>query len=400
VRIAFLLHSFPEWSETFLLRQVTGLLDRGHDVVLFCREDATSGVVHDEVDRRGLRARVRYVDRRAREGHARRSVRRALALARHPAWLAARLRPGGGLGDPALRFAAALAREGRFDVVHAHYGDVALETCGAAALVGAPLVASFYGYDCSSYPRQHGAHTLAPLFARAAAVTALGPAMAERLRSLGCPAAKVRLQPIGVDVRAFSPGEPPPRGPLRVLTVARLVEKKGVGVLLAAAARLRGELPDLVCDVVGDGPLRASLEQQAEALAIGSAVRFHGAQPHSRILELMRAAHCFVLASTRATDGDEEGTPIALMEASSAALPVVSTWHSDIPEVVRDGETGLLVPPGDADALALALGRLLRDPELRLRLGAKGRRHVAERFDVAVLAPRLEALYRDVVAAG
>src|SRR5262249_21904059 len=227
---------------------------------------------------------------------------------------------------------------------------------------------------------------------------ALGTAMVDRLRTLGCPAAKIRVQPIGVDVGAFSPGQPPLDHPPRVLTVARLVEKKGVDVLLAAVARLRPELPDLVCDVVGDGPLRARLEAKATASGLGVAVRFHGAQPQSPVLELMRAAHCFVLASTTAADGDEEGTPIVLMEASSAALPVISTWHSDIPEVVRDGETGLLVQAGDAEALALGLGRLLRDPELRRRLGANGRRYVAERFDVPVLAARLEALYREVLA--
>jgi colanic acid/amylovoran biosynthesis glycosyltransferase len=111
----------------------------------------------------------------------------------------------------------------------------------------------------------------------------------------------------------------------------------------------------------------------------------------------MQAAACFVLASKRGGDGDEEGTPTVLMEASSTALAVVSTWHGGIPEIVRDGETGLLVPPNDASALAERMGRLLRDPELRRELGARGRIHIAENFDLPLLTRRLEAIYREVL---
>jgi glycosyltransferase involved in cell wall biosynthesis len=110
----------------------------------------------------------------------------------------------------------------------------------------------------------------------------------------------------------------------------------------------------------------------------------------------MRDADCFVLASVTGADGDEEGTPTVLMEASSMGLSVVSTWHSGIPEVVLDGETGLLVPPGDVEALADRIRRLLRDPELRRRLGDRGQAHIVEHFDMPVLARRLEAIYREI----
>jgi colanic acid/amylovoran biosynthesis glycosyltransferase len=280
--------------------------------------------------------------------------------------------------------------------VHAHYGDVALQLGVAAELVSVPLVASFYGYDCSSYPKRYGANVFAPLFARAVRVTALCGSMAERLRDLGCPADKIRRHRIGVDVSAFSRSGPVRTGPPCVLTVARLIEKKGMDTLIRALALLRPEFPALRLDVVGDGPLRSELERLAGAEGVAEAVRFHGAQTGIRVAEFMRDADCFVLASVTGADGDEEGTPTVLMEASSMGLSVVSTWHSGIPEVVLDGETGLLVPPGDVEALADRIRRLLRDPELRRRLGDRGQAHIVEHFDMPVLARRLEAIYREI----
>jgi colanic acid/amylovoran biosynthesis glycosyltransferase len=402
LRIAFLLHSFPEWSETFLLRQVTGLLDRGHDVALFCREEGAGDVVHEAVGRYRLLDRIRYVEVRRDAPPVRPRPRRdtIAALAQNP-WLLRRLFRLGHGGFPdgaALRFGAALARTGPFDIVHAHYGDVALQLGVAAELVSAPLVASFYGYDCSSYPRRHGETVFVPLFARAAVVTALSGIMADRLRALGCPADKIRLHRIGVDTSAFSRSGLARTGTPRVLTVARLVEKKGVDTVIRALALLRPEFPALRLDVVGDGPLRSELERLAGAAGVAEAVRFHGAQTGIRVAEFMRDADCFVLSSVTGADGDEEGTPTVLMEASSMTLPVVSTWHSGIPEVVLDGETGLLAPPGDVEALADRIRRLLRDPELRRRLGDRGRAHIAEHFDMPVLTRRLEAIYREIKA--
>jgi colanic acid/amylovoran biosynthesis glycosyltransferase len=363
-------------------------------VALFCREESGSVVVHESVERYSLLDRIRYVEaRRRRKRHT------VLAAVRHPGWVPRMFRiPGGRAAGTTLRLASALASEGRFDVVHAHYGDVALHAATAAGLVGAPLVASFYGYDCSSYPIEHGPSVFAPLFARAAVVTSLSEAMDGALRGLGCPSDRIRRHRIGVDVRQFSPTSPATDGSPRVLTVARLVEKKGVATLLQALALLRQRFPTLLCDVVGDGPLRPALEAFAGSALLDGVVRFHGAQPESRVLQLMRSATCFVLASERASDGDEEGTPTVLMEASSIGLPVVSTWHAGIPEVVRDGETGLLAPPKNPAALAERIGRLLENPELGRALGARGRRHITSNFDVPVLTRRLEAIYREAVS--
>jgi colanic acid/amylovoran biosynthesis glycosyltransferase len=220
--------------------------------------------------------------------------------------------------------------------------------------------------------------------------------MLDRLRELGCPPAKLRLQRISVDVRRFEPPLSRAGSPPRVLTVARLVEKRGVDTLLHALASLRAELPELCCEVIGDGPLRGRLEALAVELGLGGRVVFRGACPEQEVVAAMQAAHCFVLASRQAEDGDEEGTPTVLMEASSAALPVIGTRHAGVAEIVKDGETGLLVPPADPGALATALRRLLADAALRQAMGERGRAHVAAVFDQPLLSRRLQELYEEV----
>src|SRR5437868_13294812 len=140
----------------------------------------------------------------------------------------------------------------------------------------------------------------------------------------------------------------------RLLTVARLVEKKGVDDALRAVAAVRFRHPGLRYDVVGDGPLRGGLEALAGELGLGDAVIFHGARYADAVREMMDAANVFVLASRTAGDGDEEGTPNVLLEAQACGLPILSTTHSGIPEVV-DPQAGVLVAEGDPAALARAL---------------------------------------------
>jgi colanic acid/amylovoran biosynthesis glycosyltransferase len=186
-----------------------------------------------------------------------------------------------------------------------------------------------------------------------------------------------------------------------LLTVARLVEKKGVLYCLQAVAQVlesRGEVArDLQYDIIGDGPLRDDLEALASELGLDDCVRFHGSQDQNAVRLAMMSAHLFLLSSVTAEDGDEEGTPTVLLEASSTGLPVVSTWHSGIPEIVVDEETGFLVPERDSEALAERLGQLLDRPELWRSMGRNGRRHIEESFDARTLSRELVQHYRDVM---
>jgi len=169
------------------------------------------------------------------------------------------------------------------------------------------------------------------------------------------------------------------KDPVVILSVGRAVEKKGYGTLLGALARLPDDLHWRFVHI-GGGPLRGRLQRHARALGIDGRITWMGTCAQETVLEHYRAADLFVLASRLAPDGDRDGLPNVLMEAQSQGLACVSTALSAIPELIVDGETGVLVPPDDEESLSAALAELLADPDLRARLGAGGHRRVREHF--------------------
>jgi glycosyltransferase involved in cell wall biosynthesis len=154
-------------------------------------------------------------------------------------------------------------------------------------------------------------------------------------------------------------------------------------VLLAQRGR------DVGCRIVGEGPLRDALAERIERNGLAGRVTLEGALPHATVIEAYATASVFALPCVTASDGDRDGIPNVILEAMAMGLPVVSTRHSGIPEVVEDGVTGLLVSPGDVEGLADALATLLDDPERRAELGRAGRRRVASEFDARTNVQRL-----------
>ena len=206
-------------------------------------------------------------------------------------------------------------------------------------------------------------------------------------------ARKVHVVRCGVDLGAFAPG---PRAVPEIPTfvcVASLREYKGHAVLLDALGLLRARGSNLKVVLVGDGELRAALEARIAREGLGDRVELRGALPHQEIPAVLRAATAMVLPSVTSRDGQMEGIPVALMEAMAAGVPVVATRLSGIPELVRDGETGLLVPERDPAALAEAMERLAMDPALGARLADEARREVRARFDRSRNVARLAALF-------
>jgi colanic acid/amylovoran biosynthesis glycosyltransferase len=297
---------------------------------------------------------------------------------------------------PIYRMAALTRSRRRYDVLHAHFGPLADRFRFARRLFGAPYVASFHGYDFSSWPQARGEGAYRGLFAEADAVTIVSGHARDRLQALGCPADKIHPLPMGVEMAElpFRERRPRPGAPLRILTVARLVEKKGLDHSIRAFAAARRKVAGLHYDIVGEGPLKGRLAALARELGLGDAVTFHGPLDSAATIRMMDEADLFVLASVTAANGDQEGAPVVLMEAQACGLPVVSTWHSGIPEVVPDGGSGLLVPERDADALAQALLELLRRPETWPEMGRRGRAHIEESYDSRKLSERQVQLYR------
>ena len=194
----------------------------------------------------------------------------------------------------------------------------------------------------------------------------------------------------------MSEKQSPENSAIKILTVARLTEKKGLEYSLKAIRHLLNKGFIIEYTIVGDGPLEKQLRDMAIELQLQHQVHFLGKADQNEIVTLYKQSHLFLLPSVTAFDGDQEGIPVVLMEAQACGLPVISTWHTGIPELVVDGVSGFLVPEKDVDALTEKLAYLIEHPELWPEMGRRGREIVQEHFDSDKLNHRLVEIYQSL----
>jgi glycosyltransferase involved in cell wall biosynthesis len=400
--VAFVLKGYPRLSETFIAQEIKALEDCGLDIRIYSLRrptDAKRHAVHREIC-----AAVSYLPEYLYQE----------PLRVYRAWREMRRRPGykaalrawlndwrrdptpnrGRRFGQALVLAHELPRE--VTALHAHFLHTpASVTRYAAIVLGLPWTASAHAKDIWTTPDWEKREKLAEA---EWAVTCTAANLAH-LRALA-PASDVELIYHGLDLRRF----PPPSAarsfrdgadseePVRLLSVGRLVEKKGTDVLIEALAHLPKEL-NWRLDHVGGGPLSAKMQRMAERHALAARIVWHGPLSQEEVLQCYRAADLFVLASRIAADGDRDGLPNVLMEAQSQALAVVASDFPAIAELVENGVTGRLVTPEDPLALAEELAMVIRDPALRLRLGKAGQERVFSRFSQQAGIERLAARF-------
>jgi glycosyltransferase involved in cell wall biosynthesis len=280
--------------------------------------------------------------------------------------------------------------------VHAHFANQTADCAAlAASVAGIPFSFTAHAYDIyQSAPRQRN-DTLAWKLAHVARAFAVSDFATRLMRTRVAAGGDGRVETayVGIPMELFRTAPPAaPAPPLRLLAVARLCEKKGLDTLVDACALLAGRGVPFALRIFGDGPERAALAARATAHGLGGQVHFGGAVAQEEIAREMRACHAFVLPCRRDRNGDMDGIPTVFMEAMATGRPVVSCAISGIPELVRDGETGLIVPPNDPAALADALIRLAADPALAARLGTAARALVERQHDQRVTARRMIGL--------
>jgi colanic acid/amylovoran biosynthesis glycosyltransferase len=406
VRVAFLVSEFPAISETFVLDQIAGLIDRGCTVDVYANELHPQAVAHPDVSAYRLLDRaarttpplVPSMAPRVRPGFS--DVARALPKA--PVEVLRALSPLRGATNalklkPFYRLLPFLGKE-PYDVVHAHFGPsgmvgVELRALGAFR---APLITQFHGYDASEYVRQHGRAVYAELFKEGQLFLCVSERIRARLIELGCAPERCVVHRTGVRVAdiPFRPVRERHPEALRLLTVSRLVEKKGIEYALRAAALLLPSYRELELSVVGDGPEGDKLRALRTELGLADHVDFLGARSRVEVSALMSRADVMLCPSVTAKTGDEEGIPVVLMEALAAGLPVVSTQHAGIPELVEPGVTGLLAPEHDHVLLAEHVRFIAEQPKERAALVNAGRAAVERSYDVNRLNDLLLEQYR------
>lgn len=402
--VAVVVKGYPRLSETFIAQEILALERRGIDIVIVSLRHPTDRFTHPI--HAEIRSPVHYLPEYLHEAPGRvlrawRSARRLPGYARARAlWIADLARDR--TRNRVRRFGQALvlaAELGRVRSIHAHFLHTPASVARyASAMLGVGWSFSGHAKDVWTTPDWEKREKLAD--ARFA-VTCTRSSL-EHLAALAPSPATVELVYHGLDRGRFPAAarERPPRDgrdssdPVRILSVGRLVEKKGFDDLLRALATLAPALAWRL-DVVGGGALEARLRHQAAALGIGERVSWHGSLPHDRVIEHFAGADLFVLASRIAADGDRDGLPNVLMEAQLLGAACVATRVSGTPELIEHEVNGLLVPPRDPAALAGALERAIVDPSLRGRLAGAGRRVVTSRFSfeegVARIAARLTA---------
>jgi glycosyltransferase involved in cell wall biosynthesis len=243
-----------------------------------------------------------------------------------------------------------------------------------------PLIVHFHGFDASVHSVLEEHQKTYPLmFQQASAIIAVSRAMERKLITLGAPPERVHYNPYGINCNDFL-GADPSSAPPAFLSVGRFVEKKAPQLTLSAFASVHRSVPEARLRMIGDGPLLDACRQQAVELNIQDVVTFLGAQSPAVVQSEMRSARCFVQHSMEAANGDCEGTPVGILEAGASGLPVVSTRHAGIPDVVVEGETGFLVDEGDVDGMAEYMLRLALDPRLAGDLGRAATQRIQNQF--------------------
>lgn len=308
------------------------------------------------------------------------------------------------------RMTRKVARATQSSIVHAHW-VIPSGAIGAAASGQRPLIISLHGSDVFVAERHRlGGAAARAAFGRAAWITACSADLRDRAVRLGAPVDRTTVVPYGVDTELFAPSAQArrdtrarlgiPEHAVVALAVGRLVEKKGFAYLIDAAALLRPEFPGLHIVIAGAGDLDAALRARAAERGVSDCVMFSGTVSHDQIPALLAAADVAVAPSIRDDAGNVDGLPNTVMEMMASGTALVTTAAGGIASVVEDGVTARLVPERDADALAAAVGGLLRSPAHRAALGARARSVACREHGWDRVARTFDEIYRTVAAPG
>lgn len=408
MKIAMIVNKFPCPSETFILNQITGMVEQKYDVHVYAHggDDFPNGSA--DMEQYGLCGKVFYFTHGREEMPTNRLMRLVKAfgilgeLRAKGVWNLLRTLnvPQYGIAAASLSLfyqAAAFVRNGPYDIVHCHFGQTGIIAAmlKEIGVIQGKVITTFYGYDLSEYIQKNGPKAYELLFSRGDVFVAISEAMRNRLIQLGCANDKVVVHRLGVDLSRFnlSPRRPFTGGDLQILTVGRFVEKKGLEFGIRAVAQLVKEFPGIVYRIIGDGELKDEITQLITRLNMGEHIRLMGWRTPDEVARFMGDADVFLAPSITSSNGDQEGTPTVIIEALARGVPVLSTYHSGIPELIQDHKSGFLVPERDAEAIAQKLRYFCQYPEKSVEMGRVGRDWVERFYDINKLNDQLVNLY-------
>ncbi len=407
MKIAFIVRSFPALSETFILNQVIGLLDRGHRVDIYSIYRGNTSNVHPEYEKYNIYAKTLYLPNVPHNpilrilkaiwlllinGNRIFAIAKSLNVIKYGR--AAKLLY-------LFYFSIFLKETKEYDMIHCHFGICGLVGVGLRdlQLISGKIITSFHGMDINVYPKLYGSNVYNKLFERADLYTVNSKFLSRKLENIGCYQSKIIRLPVGTDTNKYYPVKKNQvsERKIKILTIARLVECKGLEYSIKAIVKIKEQYSNICYQIVGEGEYRKTLETLLDELEVKKYIKLLGAKNQDQILNLYTQSDIFMLPSVVASDGSEEAQGIVLQEAQAMKLPIISTRIGGIPEGMLDGKSGFLVPEKDVDALAERLGYLLEHPEIWAEMGQAGRDFVEKNYDLNMLNNRLVKIYQNLL---
>lgn len=409
MRIAFLVNQFPTLSETFILNQIVGLLDYGHEVDIYADRPVALNRKHFDVEKYNLLGRTYYFPTMPRNWILRFLKALGLVFAnahKNPLLLVKSvntLKYGKhALSLRLLYGVIPLLQQKPYDIIHCHFGTIGVkgQLLRDVGAIDGKLVTSFHGIDITMIVENFGKGFYQDLFNTGDLFLPISECWRNRLIELGCDPSKIFVHRMGIDCKkfAFTPRHLNSGESVKFITISRLVEKKGIEYGIRAIAKLIQVIPNIEYTVIGDGSLKQHLQKLIQELNLDEVVQLLGWRHQQEIIELIKNSHILLMPSITAINGDQEGIPVSGMEAMAMGTPVISTLHSGIPELVQDGISGFLVAERDIEALAERMSYLSQHSELWFEMGRSGRAFVEVNYNINQLNDKLMKTYQELLA--
>lgn len=415
MKIAFIVDRFPVLSETFVINQITGLIERGHEVHIYGRE-TYDNKLHPDVEKYKLIERTHYLPE---------IPKNYLARLFHVLYLFAKnfsqaplvlLRSLNifkyGKRAACLRlFYSTLPflDVPKYDIIHCQFGRQAICKFGPYSYEGlvireigaveGKLLTTFRGYDISWYLHKYGENVYDGLFEKGDFFYTNCEFFRQRVIELGCDEEKIVVHGSGINCSRFTfkARYPDASGLIRIASTGRLVEKKGIEYAIRAIAEVAKVYPNVEFNIIGDGELKERFLQIIQELNVEDKVHLKGWRNQKEIISILDETHIFVAPSVTASDGNQDAPVNTLKEAMAMGLPVIGTLHGGIPELVEDSVSGFLVPERDEKAIAQKLIYLIEHPEIWQQMGLSGRKKVETSYDTDKLNSELVEMYQHIL---
>lgn len=405
MKVLFIVNEFPKLSETFVLDQITNLIDNGHTVSILAKNKPSELKIHPDVKKYNLIENTIYYSPNGKSAKIGCFISRFLInLLQMPGRTIESLNFNKYKKNAySLNLFFCLNKfktNSSFDVIQCHFGNNGVfgQNLKDLKIIQGKLFTTFHGYDMTSLLNRYGKEYYNSLFKKGDYFLPISEYWKKKLEDLSCPSEKIIVHKMGVDIHKFNFNiKQINKLPLKVISIARLVEKKGIEFSIKAIAGLISEGKDIEYNIIGDGPLREDLQELINQYKVSDKVKLLGWKQQEEVITELKSSDVNLVPSVTSSDGDMEGIPVVIMESMAMGIPVISSYHSGIPEIIEDNNTGFLVKEKDVEGIKNKLNHIYLNPSIVESISIKARSKVEKYYNNKKLTKDLEKLFLSTV---